>query len=251
MRGKKKNHWSGKLSNFFLLAVFALSAYKLTSLLWDYYENRKVLADAQALYSVTSSENNREQSDEVQAGFTDLISINSDIVGWIEIGDTQVNYPILQAEDNRYYLNRNYLKGESRAGSIFMDYRNNCQYLSPNTVVYGHRMKDGSMFAGLKKYLNQSFYEDNPAFLFDTLYTSYEIEVFSAYRTTAEFNYIQTSFEDIMDYASFLEKLVVKSEIKTDVSLSIDDHILTLSTCDHSSSNGNGRLVLHGKMVER
>ena len=251
MKVKKRNCVINKLSTLFILAVFVLSAYKLISLLWDYYENRRVLADAQSLYSVTLNETVSDRSDEVQGGFIDLLAINSDIVGWITIQGTHVNYPILQADDNRYYLNRNYLKDESRAGSIFMDYRNDCQYLSPNTIIYGHRMKDGSMFAGLKKYLNQSFYEENPILLFDTLYASYEVEVFSAYRTTTDFNYIQTSFDDLMGYAFFLEKLVEKSEIETDVTLSIEDQILTLSTCDHSGNSGNGRLVLHGKLVTK
>lgn len=116
----------------------------------DYYENRKVMAEAQHIYKRSPMEEKSENG-EVRKQFQDLQKINPEIVGWITMDDTQINYPIVQAKDNDYYLFRNYKGEDMRAGSIFMDHRNDVKSQNRNTILYGHRMKDGSMFGSLKK----------------------------------------------------------------------------------------------------
>lgn len=124
---------------------------------------------------------------EVRKQFKALQQINQEIVGWITMDDTQINYPIVQAKDNDYYLFRNYKGEDMRAGSIFMDYRNDVKSQNRNTILYGHRMKDGSMFGSLKKMLDEEFFMSHRKLYYDTLFEGYDLEVFSVYTTTTDF----------------------------------------------------------------
>src|SRR5690625_2000525 len=223
------------------LAVFVYSIYALGSIFYDYYHNRQVLADVQDIYD--SLEVPEEVSyGEFRSQFFDLHEINPDIVGWISVEDTIINYPILQTIDNEYYLNRNYKKEESRAGSIFMDYRNNVEEENRNTIVYGHRMKDNTMFNSLTNYLDEDFFKNHKTINYDTMYGSYDAEVFAVYYTTTDFDYIQTDFASDEDYAAFLNEVEQKSEIQADFDVNADDEIVTLSTCDYTLDPDEGRL---------
>lgn len=136
------------------LGVFLYSGTAIGLELFGYYQNRQVLAKAQTLYTHEDGMKQRKPG-EIRQSFDDLRKVNEDIVGWIDMKDTMIQYPIVQSNDNAFYLTRNYVKDDTRAGSIFMDYRNDVLHESPNTVVYGHRMRDGSMFAGLTNYLKK------------------------------------------------------------------------------------------------
>ncbi len=239
-----------KLTTFFLVCVFLFSAYKVGAIGKEYYDNRKVLKQVQVIYNenedfeVKSTGQPRQQ-------FNKLLEINPDIVGWIEVEETNINYPILQADNNDYYLNRNYLKEESRAGSIFLDYRNDVEESNKNSVIYGHRMKDGSMFGQLKKYLNEDFFYNHSTILYDTLYESYELEVFSAYKTTTDFYYIQTDFTNDEEFEQFLSSIQEKSIHKYTGTIGVEDTIVTLSTCDYGLNQDTGRLVVHAKLIDK
>lgn len=150
---KKKNFFQRILTVVFL-GTFFYSVYELGDIFMDYYENRKVMAEAQNIYEKSPMEE-QSQDGEVRKQFKALQQINQEIVGWITMDDTQINYPIVQAKDNDYYLFRNYKGEDMRAGSIFMDYRNDVKSQNRNTILYGHRMKDGSMFGSLKKMLDE------------------------------------------------------------------------------------------------
>jgi sortase B len=183
--------------------------------------------------------------------FHALLDINADITGWVKIDGTLVDYPILQAEDNDYYLQRNYKREEKRAGSIFMDFRNQLTVDNRNTILYGHDMKDGSMFGSLKRYLQADFFNTYPSISYDTLYESYDAEIFSVYYTTTDVNYIQTDFPDDEAYFSFLLNARERSLYKTDMILTSADLILTLSTCDYTLDAEEGRLVVQAKLVKK
>ncbi|WP_240420239.1 class B sortase [Paenibacillus periandrae] len=188
---------------------------------------------------------------EVRPAFRGLLAVNTDIVGWLNIAGTSVDDPIVQAQDNDYYLDRNYKKEASRSGSIFMDYRNTVNMNDANTILYGHRMKNGSMFGALKAYGERDFFENHRTFFYDTLYKSYEVEIFSFYYTTTDFNYIETAFSGDADYSTFLHSIQNKSIYKTDIVLNGYEPILTLSTCDYTLDPVEGRLVIHGVLRER
>ena len=232
------------------LSVFVYSVYALGSIFYDYYHNRQVLAEVQDIYETIEVPENVTYG-EFRSQFYDLHEINEDIVGWITINDTKIDYPILQAEDNGYYLNRNYKREDTPAGSIFMDYRNNVAEENRNTIVYGHRMKDDTMFNSLTKYLDEDFLKDHQTVKYDTMYGSYDAEVFAAYYTTTEFDYIQTEFASDQEYGDFLQEVQDKSEIEADFDVGEEDEIVTLSTCDYTLDPDEGRLVVHAKVVNK
>ena len=159
------------------LAVFIYASYGLVDAIKDYYNNRQVLSNLQDIYY----ESNEEDTDSkwIRSGFDSLLAENEDVVGWITVDNTQIDYPIVQGETNNTYLYHNFYGEESRAGSIFLDFRNDIEALDYNTIVYGHRMKDGSMFQQLTKFMKEDFFQENRTFEFDTLYERYEAEIFA------------------------------------------------------------------------
>ncbi|MFE5324363.1 class B sortase [Paenibacillus sp. NPDC056579] len=179
-----------------------------------------------------------------------LKKITPDVVGWLRLHDTPIDYPIVQAQDNLYYLNRNYKHEESKSRSIFMDYRNRAEEENRHTVIYGRNMKDGSMFGQLKRYADLEFFRTHPAFTFDTLYESYVAEVFSVYYTTTDVDYIRTQFDTDAEYEAFVQDIRERSLYPSDVSLSADSLIITLSTCDSTMDKEAGRLAVHAKLTK-
>lgn len=251
MKGEKK---PGKLKKAFsraltlaCIGVFVYSAYALGTILYDYYNNHKVLAELQEVYEEFAEEDIAE-SGQIRPQFAALHDINPDIVGWVSIDDTKINYPVLQAEDNEYYLNRNYKLEESRAGSVFMDYRNDLAFGDRNLILYGHNMKDGSMFKHLNKFREEEFFKSHPEVFVDTLHESADAEVFAVYYTTTDFDYIQTDFASAEDYGQLLTQIKEKSMYEADVNVDEDDRIVTLSTCDYTLDPDEGRLVVHAKL---
>lgn len=181
--------------------------------------------------------------------FDSLIEINPDFVGWIKIENTQIDYPVVQGEDNEYYLSKNFQKQDAKSGSIFMDYRNELTS-DKHIILYGHRMKDGTMFGELSNFLNVDFFLSSPSIYLETPEKNYRFEVFSTYLTTTDFFYIQTDFTDDNEYLSFLQTIYDKSVYKREVEMTSDMKILTLSTCDFAINPVKGRLVVHARMID-
>lgn len=251
-KSPKKKRLS-KLITVICLGVFIYSLYELSSIFMVYYHNHQILTEVQEIYKEHEIELVDEGIEEgqIRQQFVELKEINTDIVGWITIDDTKINYPILQAEDNDYYLERNYEREDSMAGSIFMDYRNDVSAYNPNVILYGHRMKDNSMFNSLEKFLDEDFFNNHQTIYFDTMYESYHAEVFAAYSTTTDFDYIQTDFSSPEEYWLLLKEIREKSKFQSDISVTMDDQIITLSTCDYLLDPNKGRLVVHAKLVKR
>lgn len=186
---------------------------------------------------------------QVQQRFHELLQINEDIVGWVKIGDTGVDYPIMQSEDNDFYLERDILKMSNVNGSIFMDYRNDIQ--SPtdkHLILYGHNMKNQTMFAPLLHYESRWYLEQNPVIEFDTLYENRKWEIFAVNKTDIHRNYIRTDFINDDDFLEFITDLKKTSIHQTDIQLREDDVILTLSTC--SSVSDEARFVVHARLIK-
>jgi len=187
-----------------------------------------------------------------------LIAQNPDTVGWIKIEDTVVDYAVMWSGDNDYYLHRDFFREYNYAGMPFLDGSNYLQNQLPgqyqNYIIYGHRMKDKSMFHIIGEYSDQEWYEEHPTFTLllrvgdeDILY---ECQVFSCYRlTTADEDSWMTIFYSKEDYENYINRAISRSAIKTDVSVTGDDQILTLSTCDSMLDESEGRLLVHAKMV--
>lgn len=235
------------------LAVFVYAGYQLVVIFFDYYSNRQVMEELQDLYYVDAEPEmdvSDRKTNQVRPGFEGLLAQNDEVVGWITIDDTKIDYPVVQTDDNWTYLNRNFYKEETRAGSIFMDYRNDIADDNKNIILYGHRTKDGTMFQHLTKYLEADFVETHDSFIFDTLYTQYEAEIFAVYQTMTDFDYIRTDFSEENSFTSFIEMAKDTSYINRDVEVDNDDIILTLSTCDYVLDREKGRLVVQAKLTE-
>ncbi|KMY51462.1 class B sortase [Peribacillus loiseleuriae] len=248
-------HLCYKFLTVVCLGIALFSLFKLSRIYMDDMKNKQTIAEAQEYYlnkSVVHEEDGRVRSEkEVRPRFNSLLEMNADVVGWLEMDHTSINYPIVQAEDNEYYLSRNIKREEVNMGSIFMDYRNDISTNFQHTILYGHRMKNGSMFGQLNRYLDEEFFQENQSFHYDTLYESFEAEIFSVYVTTTDFDYIQTDFANEEEYVSFLQMIQDKSRFPTNTMVTASDHILTLSTCDYTLDNETGRLVIHAKIKKK
>ncbi|MBS7345349.1 MAG: class B sortase [Caryophanon sp.] len=238
------------------MLVFIASLLYIGMYVYAYVENARDLEHIQDVYEAphtTPTEQAIMNEDEAahlqREQITKLHSINKDIVAWLQIEGTKLNNPVLQADDNDYYLTHNYKGVFSRAGSIFMDYRNDVQQLGKHTILYGHVMRDDSMFGGLSKYADEAYANDNRVIQFETLYGEYELHVFAAYETTTRFYYLETEFEG-KAFGEFIQQIKARSRIDTGVDISVHDQIVTLSTCT-TSDDDDERFVVHAKLVQK
>ncbi|SHF12075.1 class B sortase [Alkalibacter saccharofermentans] len=182
---------------------------------------------------------------EIGSKFISLLEINKDVIGWISIENTRVDYPVVLGFDNEHYLDHDFYGKKSRAGTIFMDFRNRSE--KKHLILYGHNMRDGSMFKDLIKYKKESFFYDNPIIQFDFLSRNERWEIFSAYVTDTNFYYIETSFKNNAEFTSFIDEIKGKSKYKTDIYPEANDQILTLSTCTYDFSDA--RFVIHARKI--
>ena len=179
-----------------------------------------------------------------------LLTVNNDVIGELKVNNTNVDYPVVQADDNDYYLDHNINRQKNANGWIFMDYRNNPMNLDKNNIIYGHNMYySGVMFGTLHKTANKGWYTnpDNQIITYNTLYEKMKFQIFSIYRVPKTNDYLKVYFSDDEDFMAFVEMITTRSIYNFNVPLNADDTILTLSTC---SNNGTKRLVIHAKLIK-
>lgn len=185
--------------------------------------------------------------------YAELYKLNSDFAGWIQIPDTKINYPIMHSPDNPdYYLNTNFYNEYSSHGCLYA--REACDFQKPsdNVTIYGHNMKDGTMFNALMNYQNYDFWEEHQTILLDTLGGHYEYQVMAVFTTTASvgrgFDYhLFVDAKDEADYDAYVNKCKELALYDTGVTAQYGDKLITLSTCEYSQVNG--RLVVVAKRV--
>ncbi len=178
--------------------------------------------------------------------------MNPDLVAWIKIPGTKVNYPVLQDKENvNYYLKKDFYKQYARHGSIFANEMADLNTPSDNVTLYGHNMADGSMFAGLHAYEDPNFYAEHPYILFDTLTTHQLYKVIAVFYTTdlplTGFAYHTFVDGDEQEFAWFVEEFMALSMYDTGETAVYGDKLLTLSTCDHDVLDDHGRFVVIAK----
>lgn len=180
--------------------------------------------------------------------FETLLQKNDNTIGWIKVNNTKINYPVVQADTNSYYLNRDFFKKKNSMGWIFMDYRNNIENLDKNTIIYGHNIKQGIMFGTIKNMMNKSWYtnSNNQIITFNTLNKNMKWRIFSLYQINETEDYLKTEFESDEEYMNFLNMLKNRSKNNFNVELTPESKILTLSTCFSHST----RHVVHAVLVE-
>jgi sortase B len=179
--------------------------------------------------------------------FQKLVENNPDTVGWLRIPNTNVDHVVMQGDDNFYYLDHNFFEDKLTAVSMTLDFRLDAANLEGNVLLYGHHMQVGTMLNDLGKYRRESFYRQNPIIYFDTIYEEAQWEVFSAYVQSNRFNYFKMDFESRDEYFQYIKALQRESIYETDVELSPDDVILTLSTCVYDFEDA--RMVVHARRV--
>lgn len=184
----------------------------------------------------------------LEVDFVQLIKINPDIVGWIYIEGTNINYPVVQGADNDYYLNRLFDGTHNGAGCIFLDYRCASDFSDQHSIIYGHNMKDKSMFSGLMNYKDQAFYEEHSIALLVTPTAYYKIQFFSGYVSEDHSNAWELSLDDA-NRAAWMKEIQERSCFVSNYIPEPENNIITLSTCSYEFSNA--RFVLHGYISEK
>lgn len=163
---------------------------------------------------------------------TELREANQDALGWIVIPDTPINYPLLQAEDNRYYLRHTWNRESRAAGAIFLDCRNSPSLSDFNTLVFGHRMKNNSMFGSLKFYSDPSYWQAHPrVYVTDGRGCCYQYDVFAAYQVPVSGLTYSLDFPDDESKQEYIDFCLEQSQLDTGLIPAVTDQILTLSTC--------------------
>ena len=171
------------------------------------------------------------------------LDLNSDYQGWLKIENTNIDYPLVRARDNIFYLNKDFLKEESELGAIFMDYRNIGNFNDKHTAIYGHYTWTGKMFGDLHNYKEESFLNKNRIIDLKTLYGEKEFEIFSVYIDSAEDYELKINFTDDNDYLEYLQFLNSLSVHNFEFNPDSEKLLLTLATCSYEV--GNGRLIVH------
>jgi len=184
--------------------------------------------------------------------YQDLYLQNNDMVGWIKIEDTKINYPVMQSKDNpNFYLKHGFDKAYTDYGCPYIQENCDVDIPSDNLIIYGHNMKDSSMFSGLMKYTDKSFWESHKTISFDTLTEKCDYEIIAAFKTvvyTESFKYYQFINADTGDeFNAYITKCKELALYDTGVTAEYGDKLITLSTCEYSRNNG--RMVVVAKKI--
>lgn len=174
---------------------------------------------------------------------------NNDTIGWINVNNTNINYPFVQTNNNDYYLTHSFNKTVNKAGWIFLDYRNQSDFSNKNNIIYGHSRLNKTMFGSLHNALSSKWYnnKDNHIIRLSTEKENTMWQIFSVYKIKAESYYITTNFASDNEYQDFLNTITSRSKHKFKVEVSTEDKILTLSTCYTDAE----RTVVHAKLIKR
>lgn len=243
--GRKKKHGFSNFIILLALAVFAVSAYQLFKIGKGYWDGDQEYKEIQEL--ATAGGDGEGDEDDFQVDFDKLLAINPDTIGWIRFypEPEEINYPIVQGTDDQQYLHKTFSANENTLGAIFLKTANNSSFTDRNSIIYGHRMRNGSMFRHLSDYSDKSFWEENPYFYIYTrdgrkiTYHIYSVgEVVDATRT-----YDIEFFSD-EDFQGFLNMTKETAAYDTGIDVDIGDTIVTLSTC--TSASDQHRFVVRG-----
>lgn len=247
---RKKKRWTRLALLIISISTLIYSAVSLLAIFNEYKKGEKEYESLQRYVNRDSNISEIEDKEILSVDFESLKRLNEDIVGWISFKDTEVNYPIVKGADNSYYLNHTFNKTENDSGSIFMDFENDSKFKDKNIILYGHNMKNGSMFSILNKYMDKDFYKSTPYFWLYTENEIYKCEIFSAYKTSANNSksYIK-KFSTDQEYEDFSKEIKNSSLYDTGITVNKDDIVLTLSTC--TNNDKDSRFVVSSKMVKQ
>lgn len=222
----------------FFTFLFVFSLFNIIRYIKNNKENKEIQEET-LLYV-------QEDDDKYSVNFKELLEQNEDTIAYLKVGGTNIDYIVVQASDNEYYLNHNFNKKYNVSGWIFSDYHNKFDGSDKNIVIYGHNTSDGSMFGTLKNTLNSDWQNSNNEIVLVTEVGTYYYQVFSTYTIEPEEYYINTSFTE-EEFDSFIKELKKRSNHDYKVDVNYNDSILTLSSC---TVTGKKRVVLHAKLIK-
>lgn len=173
---------------------------------------------------------------------------NNDTIGWLNVNNTNINYPFVKSSDNDYYLHHSFDKSYNNAGWVFLDYRNNKNLTDKNNIIYGHHRVNNTMFTSLLNALNESWYtnKDNHIIRVSLENENSLWQIISVYKIPVESYYITTKFNNDNEFITFLDTISKRSIYNFNYNVNKDDKILTLSTC----YDDNTRVVVHAKLIK-
>lgn len=242
------------------IAVFIFSGWKLISALTEYRKGEKnyeVLLEKAVISPDTSNptekqEKEPEEEKEESLPVIDwdaLKAMNEDLVGWIYIPGTKIHYPIVQGDDNDYYLTHTFDKSRNSCGAIFMDINNQADFSSDNTLLHGHNMKNKTMFGTLRYYSEKSYWEEHPYIWIIKENTVAKYEIFSTGRTEAGSDVYTLEFASEKSFQDYIvQRSKTGADYDTGVEVTTKDKLLTLSTC--TSDTETGRRVVQARLIE-
>ena len=257
---QKKKKKSDVLLTIALIAAIVVFCYAAFNLYHIYTEYKKGTDEYNQIEEMAVTERDADSGEAagpnaqlkppIEVDFDKLMSVNEDVVGWIYVDALpDISYPIVKGKDNQTYLHQTYEKNYNFAGTIFVDYENSGDFSDCNTLVYGHNMKNGSMFGHLKKFReDDKLYKQDKYFWILTPERNYRYEIISAYTTGVNSDTYTLFKGPGEEFEKYLETIKGYSEIQTDdTDLTIKDKIVTLSTC---TGNESTRFVVQGKRVD-
>ena len=229
---KKKNSLVLNLLLVFFCAVFLFAAYNLISQFLVYNQAVSEYDKVRQAAGVSEEEQTVPRPD-----FQALSAMNPEVVGWVTVPDTAISYPVVQAKDNEKYLHTTFEGKKNSSGCIFMDKDSKADASGQHTILYGHNMKNGSMFHELVQYKKADFFNAHPIIYYDTLQGRITLRVIAAYAAdaTEAYNFI---FSDLDSLHSFVAKAIKRSPVKLeDVNANAVDKIFSLQTCSYETDN--------------
>lgn len=193
---------------------------------------------------------NREDFPDIEVDFEGLRKKNQDFVAWLYVGSCGISYPVVQGEDNDYYMHHTFENTNNNSGAIIMDYRDNKYLKDWNTFIYGHNMKNGSMFGSLKKLIkDETLYDQDPyIYVFMPGYI-YRYKIFSYYKDAPDSKMYWTP-DTLQEYRQYIRDAKEKSVRECNVETSEDNNMITLVTCS-GTGEGKQRFFVHGEFIDR
>lgn len=260
-----KKKYAVKIFNIIFIAVFLFSAFNIAKIYYDYnkadntynYLQQEYVKENTGYTQIQENEGNEpEQTEEteppegtklpVKIDFDSLSERNGDVIGWLYCPETAMNYPVAQGKDNNQYLRHDLDGNYIISGTIFADYRNAAPGEDTNYIIYGHNMRNATMFSILTKYKDQSYYEQHPVMYYLTPDKNYKIELFAGLVVRRDDKiYLPDMPKD--EFNTLLEEYIEKSTFKTDIELNENDIIVTLSTCSYEFDHA--RYILIGRLI--
>ncbi|MDD7794504.1 class B sortase [Clostridium sp. 'White wine YQ'] len=231
-----------KLSILILSLIIAVSLGIIIYKSYLYHKDKSVYLEIQK-YKPNIADFKEEST--VNQEEMKLLNINSDYKFWISIGNTKVNYPVVQGDNNTFYLKHNFNGEYSISGTIFVDYRNNINE-DKNIIIYGHNMKNGTMFEDINNFKDEKFFNDNYISIIKGN-KEYKYEVFSVYVVPTNEAVFKVSFKDDDEYLKYLKALAERSLYIKEVNLDKNSNIITLATCSYEYNNA--RTIVHAKLL--